>query len=82
MQHALRLLKIVGIIGAWSEKALEDGKITMAEGVRLLENLAGLLGIKLDLDFTPATDGQGEQVETETREGMFPTPVGMNRRSV
>jgi len=75
VKHALRLLKIVGIIGAWSEKALEDGKITMAEGVRLLENLAGLLGIKLDLDFTPAAEGQGEQVETETREGGEPPRV-------
>ena len=75
MQHALRLLKIVGIIGAWSEKALEDGKITMAEGVRLLENLAGLLGIKLDLDFTPVTEGQGEEVKTETREGGEPPRV-------
>jgi len=75
MQHALRLLKIVGIIGAWSEKALEDGKITMTEGVRLLENLAGLLGIKLDLDFTPTAKDQSEQVETETLEGGEPPRV-------
>jgi len=75
MQHALRLLKIVGIIGAWSEKALEDGKITMAEGVRLLENLAGLLEIKLDLDFTPVGGVQVEEVETETQEGGEPPRV-------
>jgi len=72
VKHALRLLKIVGIIGAWSEKALEDGKITMAEGVRLLENLAGLLGIKLDLDFTLVSGVQVEEVETGTQEGGEP----------
>ena len=43
------IFKFVTIIGMWATKALEDGKITAAEGLELVAQLAEIIGIPLEL---------------------------------
>lgn len=44
------IFKFVTIIGMWATKALEDGKITAAEGLELIAQLAEIIGVPLELD--------------------------------
>jgi len=44
------IFSIFGIVSAWAEKALEDGKITIVEAIDLAVELAGLLGIRTEID--------------------------------
>ncbi|HEA68075.1 hypothetical protein LCGC14_0867590 [marine sediment metagenome] len=43
-------LRIVGEVSKWSEKALADGKVTLAEAVDLAEKIGSALGVRLELD--------------------------------
>ena len=43
------IFKFVTIIGMWATKALEDGKITAAEGLELIAQLADIIGVPLEL---------------------------------
>jgi len=45
--YFFKALAIMGIIAAWSDKALEDGKITVTEGFDLLAKLAENLGLPM-----------------------------------
>ena len=38
------------VISTWATKALEDGKISAAEGLELIGELALILGVPLELD--------------------------------
>jgi len=40
------IFQFFGIISAWASKALEDGKVTAAEGLELVVALAGVLGVE------------------------------------
>ncbi|MBA7556516.1 hypothetical protein ES705_49228 [subsurface metagenome] len=46
----LMIFTFFGIISAWASKALEDGKITAAEGFELVVSLARVLGVTLEFD--------------------------------
>jgi len=48
--YFFKALAIMGIIAAWSEKALADGKVTAAEGFDLLQKLAVSLGIPMTFE--------------------------------
>ncbi|MBA7494466.1 hypothetical protein ES702_05042 [subsurface metagenome] len=40
------IFQFFGVISKWAVKALEDGKVTAAEGLELVDSLAGLLGVR------------------------------------
>lgn len=40
------IFQFFGIISAWAVKALDDGKVTAAEGLELVVALAGILGVQ------------------------------------
>lgn len=67
-----KLFAIFGIVSGWSEKALEDGEITLTEAAELATDLGAHLGvpvrIEADLDRRVA-DLNAEPPETEN-----PTP--------
>ena len=44
------IFQFLGIISVWAAKALEDGKVTAAEGLELVEALAGALGVQVEFD--------------------------------
>jgi len=46
----LTMFQFITVIGAWSVKALEDGKITAKEALELVESLAMIIGVPLELD--------------------------------
>lgn len=46
----LMIFTFFGIISAWASKALEDGKITAAEGFELVTALAKVLGVTPEFD--------------------------------
>lgn len=43
-------LQLMGVVQSWSEKALEDGKVTIAEATELATRLCEILGISLELE--------------------------------
>ena len=46
----LKIFTLFGIVSSWSEKALEDGKITLTEAAELAERLGPLLGIPVHIE--------------------------------
>jgi len=45
--YIFKALAIMGVIAAWSDKALADGQVTAEEAVELLISMAGTLGLPL-----------------------------------
>jgi len=45
--YIFKALALMGVISAWSDKALADGKITAEEGAELLVKMAATLGLPL-----------------------------------
>lgn len=45
-----KALQIMGIISAWSTKALADGKVTLAEATELASEVCNVLGVPLEID--------------------------------
>jgi hypothetical protein len=50
------IFRIFGVVSAWAEKALEDGKITVAEASDLAEGLGKILGIPTEIQVIPDID--------------------------
>ena len=46
------IFQFFGIISAWAARALEDGKITAAEGLELIVSLATVLGVRAEFDIS------------------------------
>lgn len=46
------IFQFFGIISAWSVKALEDGKVTIQEGLELVLSLTAILGVKPEFDIS------------------------------
>jgi hypothetical protein len=44
------IFQFFGAISSWAVKALEDGKVTAEEGLELVETLAGIIGVPLELN--------------------------------
>lgn len=45
-------LQLMAEVSNWSEKALADGKVTLREAVDLVERVAPILGIPVEIDFS------------------------------
>ena len=45
-----KIFAIFGVVSAWANKAFADGKISVQEGIALVVELAGVLGIPLNWD--------------------------------
>lgn len=48
----LMIFSFVFIIAKWAKTALEDGKISAQEGLQLIQELAKIIGVPLELDIT------------------------------
>lgn len=81
------IFQFFGIISAWAVKALEDGKVTAAEGLELVVSLAGILGVQPEFDiaeYSPVPSDVApdieihEPVETEPPAG-FPAAPPANK---
>lgn len=44
------IMQVFGIVSAWLEKAMQDGRITILEAVELVTQLALLIGVPTDID--------------------------------
>ena len=49
-----KVFAILGVVSAWANKALEDGKISVQEGIGLVVDMAPVLGIPLEWDVPEA----------------------------
>ena len=47
------IFKFIMVISTWATTALEDGKITAAEGLELIAELASIIGVPLELELPP-----------------------------
>ncbi|MDP2365731.1 MAG: hypothetical protein Q8M94_18430 [Ignavibacteria bacterium] len=47
-----KIFAIFGIISAWSQAALADGKITLEEALSLIAQLAAALALPLEFDIS------------------------------
>lgn len=65
----LKIFTIFGIVSAWAEKALEDGKITLPEAADLGERLGGILGIPTALEIPTAPLNPAALVEEANKDG-------------
>ena len=45
-----KIFAIFGVVSMWAKKAFADGKISVKEGIELVVELAGVLGIPLEWD--------------------------------
>jgi len=45
-----KIFAIFGVVSMWAKKAFADGKISVAEGIELVVELAEVLGIPLEWD--------------------------------
>ena len=64
------IFQFFGVISKWAVKALEDGKVTAAEGLELVDSLAGLLGVKAEFN---VSDYMPEAVDIEPIEENIET---------
>lgn len=76
------IFQFFGVISAWASRALEDGKVTAAEGLELVVALAGILGVQTEFDISeylvPTEDI--ESVEIEETPNYHPSkPSTVNR---
>lgn len=55
------MLQIIGVMSAWADKALKDGKITIIEALELIVAIARLLGVPVDDDITTLITGKDKQ---------------------
>ncbi len=63
-----KLFAIFGIVSGWSEKALEDGKITLPEAAELAQDLGPLLGVPVDVHIPFPVTAQVESLEEDITE--------------
>lgn len=55
------IFKIFGAVSAWAQKSFDDGKVTIREAVELAEIIAEVLGVPLEIDFTPDEPEETEE---------------------
>lgn len=48
----LKAIRIAGVVGAWSAKALEDDIVTLPEAVTLAVDICEVLGVQPELDLS------------------------------
>lgn len=54
------MLQIIGVMSAWADKALKDGRISIVEALDLIVAIARLLGVPVDDDITTLVAGRDE----------------------
>ena len=69
------IFKFVTIIGMWATKALEDGKITAAEGLELIAQLAEIIGVPLELTVPPEVTKTIEDIAGESEFNKLTTDL-------
>ena len=69
------IFKFVTIIGMWATKALEDGKITAAEGLELVAQLAEVIGVPLELTVPPEVTKTIEDIAGESEFNKLTTDL-------
>ncbi len=52
MGYFLKALQIMGVVSGWSVKALEDGRVTMKEGIELVQEICKILGVPTEIDLS------------------------------
>jgi len=62
------IFQFFGIISAWSVKALEDGKVTIQEGLELVLSLTAILGVKPEFDISDYMPKIDLVIEKESEE--------------
>ena len=65
MFSILKIFTLFGIVSTWSEKALQDGKITLTEAAELAESLGPLLGVPVDVHIPFPVTPQVESLEQD-----------------
>jgi len=66
--YLFKALAIMGILAAWSDKALADGKVTAEEAFDLIVKLAGSLGLPIEF----ALPDLATQIATKATTGGEP----------
>ena len=74
----LKTFAIFGIVSAWAEKALSDGKVTLLEATRLVTDLADVIGIPAEIEVPrpeaePDLSEEDAAVSTEDEEPTLAT---------
>ena len=67
-----KIFTLFGIVSTWSEKALEDGKITLIEAAELAERLGPLLGVPVHVKIEAPRQVSDLSVEAEVDEILEP----------
>lgn len=70
------IFQIFRIVSVWSEKALADGKVTLVEAVALAVSLAGLLGVRIEIDMDGLLPRAANEVKPESAAGVEPMSRG------
>ena len=58
-----KIFAIFGIVSAWSEKALADGKVTADEAAELVTKLGAALGLPTEIEIFDPSPGHEEKEE-------------------
>ena len=61
-------LQIMATVSEWSQRALADGKVTLAEAVDLANRVCPILGVPLEIDVPGLEAGAPDQVKTDLDE--------------
>jgi len=64
-----KILSIISLISSWMNKALEDGKITLAEALELISMLAGPLGLPLEFNVADVLGEPEKEADVSPDEG-------------
>jgi len=70
-----KILAIISLISSWMSKALEDGRITLAEALDLISKLAGPLGLPLAFDVAEIIGGPEKEAAIPLDEGVIEKEV-------
>ena len=57
------IFQFFGIISAWASRALEDGKVTAAEGLELIVSLAAVLGVRAEFNISDYITSPSDQAD-------------------
>lgn len=60
------IFQFFGVISSWASKALEDGKVTAAEGLELVVALAGILGVQPEFSVSDYISQPPDLVDMES----------------
>lgn len=65
MLNFFKALHLLSVVAKWSEKALKDNTITLAEAVDLVRQIAPILGVPLSIDLPEPKAAKAEDTIAE-----------------